>query len=185
MRIKISVNNSQNLKNINIQDVEFLDKYDEGLPKIYFKCPKKFEDSFIGKTVIFHDRKGRELFRSPGIRLEFRYYESDFGPNARQNKVEFSANFIEFENLGLLSKPYLRKILRKCCNAKVAAPPTKKSPPKMRDIKKWRENLRFMDIVKSKIFKAVLYRIMRTFRYICKQICPNFITIPTRSTAPT
>jgi len=77
MRVKISVNDSQNLKNINIQDVEFLDKYDEGLPKIYFKIHKKYEYLFRNETVIFHDRKGRELFRSRELRLEFRYYESD------------------------------------------------------------------------------------------------------------
>ena len=37
MRVKISVKDHQNLQNINIQDLELLDEFNEGLPKAYFK----------------------------------------------------------------------------------------------------------------------------------------------------
>ena len=37
MRIKVSVKDHQNLQNINIQDLELLDEFNEGLPKVYFK----------------------------------------------------------------------------------------------------------------------------------------------------
>jgi len=184
MRLKVSVINSRDLKDINIQDVEFLDKYDEGLPKIYFKCDKKYEYLFRDQALIFHDKKGKELFRSSKPRMEFRYYESDFGPKPRQNKVKFSASSIEFEKFGLLSKSYLRKILRECCNAKVADPP-KISAPERGTLQKWYEYLRFMDIVKSRKFKAVLYKYNRVFRYIYKQIRPKFITNKPISNAPT
>jgi len=181
MRVKISGVNLPNLKNINIQEVEFLDKYDEGLPKIYFKCHKRYEELFFGKLIIFHDSKGRELFRSSLIRAEFRYYESD----SRENKVKFSANAIELEELGLVSKPYLRKILRQCCNAKVASLPKKEEPPLRRDLKSWSANLRFMDIVKSRLRKAPIYKYKRIFRYICNKICPKLLITKQESNAPT
>ena len=184
MRLKVSVINSRDLKDINIQYVEFLDKYDEGLPKIYFKCDKKYEYLFRDQALIFHDKKGRELFRSSKPRMEFRYYESDFGPKPKQNKVKFSASSIEFGKLGLLSKCYLRKILRKCCNAKVASPP-KVTTHEIGTLQKWYEYLRFMDIVKSRKFKAVLYKYNQVFRYIYKQICPKFLVFQPNSTAPT
>jgi len=184
MRLKVSVINSRDLKDINIQDIEFLDKYDEGLPKIYFKCDKKYEYLFRDQPLIFHDKKSRELFRSSKPSLEFRYYESDFGQKPRQNKVKFSASSIEFEKFGLLSKSYLRKILRKCCNAKVSDPP--KVPAHERGtLQKWYEYLRFMDIVKSRKFKAVLYKYNRVFRYIYKQIHPKFLASQSISNAPT
>jgi len=192
MRIKISVIDSKDLDNINIQDVTFLNRYDGGLPKIYFNCHKKFEYLFKNKTVVFHDKKGREFFRSSQIKPVFRYYESDL----RLNKVEFSVNAIEFKKYGLLSKTYLRKILRGCCNANVA--PIEDSHETYDEPKKFskeevRRLVRSMYLQKSRTFKSIFYlliadkfkRIMRTFGTTYNQSCQKFIANKINSTAPT
>jgi len=192
MRIKISVIDSKDLDNINIQDVTFLNRCDGGLPKLYFNCHKKFEYLFKNKTVIFHDKNGREFFRSSQIKPVFRYYESDL----RLNKVEFSVNAIEFKRYGLLSKTYLRKILRGCCNAKVAPledPTETYDEPKKFSKKEIRRIVRSMYLQKSRTFKSKFYlsivdkfkRIMRIFAPIYNQLCQKFIANKIDSTAPT
>ena len=181
MRIKISVKDHQNLQDINIQDLELLDEFNEGLPKVYFKCHKKYEKLFRAKDVIFHDKNGKEFFRSSDLKLEFRYYESDL----KLNKVKFSANAIELENLGLLSKTYLRKRLRKSCNAKLAILFSEKTT-KVNEIKYWwLQGNRFIDPIRSRMKKCELYKNILIFRYIFKNICQKLITNTLESRAPT
>ena len=180
MRVKVSIVNSLINKDINIQDVEFLSKYDDGLPQIYFKCDRKYEGVFrYSNMAIFHDKNGKEFFRSSKFRLEFRYYESD----SKKNKVKFSVNALEFEELGLISKPYLRKILGKSCNAKVAEP-YEEDPPRKFTKKEINRNRKYMDIIKSKLRKAPIYKYTRIFRYIYKQICRKFVALEIESCAP-
>ena len=146
MRIKVSVNNSQDLKKrslsesttsrqilgahvpkspsvyeiredsrtcraqnlpergrfVNIQNVEisnqYNDKYYTGLPKIFLEVHKDFEKHLWGKSVVFHDKFGKELFKCKNLRLNWRCYEM-YG-SARKDKVQFVAENLEFENLG-------------------------------------------------------------------------------------
>jgi hypothetical protein len=181
MRIKISKLNDKYFKAINIKDVEFLDKNDEGLLVFYFKCHDRYENYLLhGAPLRFQDSKGKELFRSCKLEIYFRYRESD----SRQNITKFEVKAIEFEKLGLVSKHYLRNILRQCCNAKVYVPPPKE-PPLRGTLKDYYLHLRFMDIVKSRLRKAPIYKYERIFRYIFKQIHRLFVINTTDSTAPT
>ena len=118
MRIKLSIDNNYMYRNINIQNIEFKYKYGSNESVIYFKCHKKYEHVFNGVNVIFHDKNGKELFRSRRVRADFRYYE--FDKYMREDKVRFLVEDIEFEDLGYVSREYLIKIFKRSCNARIA-----------------------------------------------------------------
>ena len=187
MRIKLSVNNPEGLKNFNIQNVEicneYNDKYYAGLPKIFFEVHKKFEKDLWGKSVVFHDKFGKELFKCNNIRIEWRFYEM-YG-SSRKDKVQFSATNLEFENLGSISHHYLSKILGKCCNVKYVEPPPKSMVlPPIRHKRRYRY-MRAWAAVMAVGRYCILYRFMKTFRYVFKTIHNKLVTIRPQSTAPT
>ena len=188
MRIKISIKGSRKLRNINIQNIEFNNKVEGGLPQIYFKCDRKFEYEFEKETLIFHDKHGKELFRSSKVMLDYRYYEDD---RFKQNKVKFVMSSIEFEQYGAVSKHYMSKILKKSCNAKVLEKP---KPRPLTPLEKIRLVFpramghgvqRFMDVVNAKRKYAKLYRYLKVFRYIFNAISPKILAYKITSTAPT
>ena len=118
MRIKVSILNNRNLRDINVQKIKLSNKFGENQPRIYFKCHKKYETLLKWGVLVFHDKKGKELFRSSNVRVDFRYYELD--PWNRQEKVRFVADLIEFEDMGPVSSHYLLKILKGACNSKLS-----------------------------------------------------------------
>ena len=188
MRIKVSVLGSRIIQNINIQNIEFNNKIEGGLPKIYFKCDRKFEYEFEKETLIFNDKHGKELFRSSNAKLDYRYYEEGrFG----KNKVKFVVDSIELEKLGAVSKHYMSKILKKSCNAKVLERPKPRPLTPLERIRLVFPNAmghgvqRFMDVANAKRKYAKIYRYSKIFRYIFNEIHPKFMAYKITSTAPT
>ena len=190
MRIKLSVNNPEGLKSFNIQNVEicneYNDKYYAGLPKIFFEVHKKFEKDLWGKSVVFHDKFGKEFFKCNNIRIEWRFYEM-YG-SSRKDKVQFSATNLEFENLGAFSHHYLSKILGKCCNVYRRNHSVKQAFPDVDEAvrrKRCLDYLCFLYKVKRVRFRAILYQQLRVFRYVFKVMNTKLVTIRLESTAPT
>ena len=190
MRIKLSLKNSREFQNVNIQNVEistkYNDKYYTGLPKIFLEVHKDFEKHLWGKSVVFHDKFGKELFKCKNLRLNWRYYEM-YG-SARKDKVQFVAENLEFENLGGISNYYLSKIIDKCCNVKHKKPPVKHASPDVDEAvrrKRYLDYLCFLYKVKRVRFRAILYQQLRVFRYVFKAIHTKLVTIRLESTAPT
>ena len=112
MRIKVSIKNSREHRNINVQSIELRNVCPGALPIIYFKCHRKYEEILDNEHLIFHNTKEKELFRSENVRLDFRHYEGDF----RENKVKFSAKLLKIEDLGYVSQHFMEKIVRQSCN---------------------------------------------------------------------
>ena len=175
---------------VNIQNVEistkYNDKYYTGLPKIFLEVHKKFEKHLWGKSVVFHDKFGKELFKCKNLRLNWRYYEM-YG-SARKDKVQFVAENLEFENLGSISHHYLSKIISHSCNVKHKKPSVKHASPDVDEAvrrKRYLDYLCFLYKVKRVRFRAILYQQLRVFRYVFKVMNNKLVTIRLESTAPT
>jgi hypothetical protein len=128
------------------------------------------------KPVIFHNKNGKELFRSENVRVNFRYYELD--RHLRQKKVEFVVDLIQFEDLGNVSAHYLCKVLKRACNGKIPKPPVK-----IEYVKKWPiwanrwmrfENHRRFDVMRARIRKHLIYLIYTKIRTKTMKFSLNF-----------
>lgn len=178
MRIKLFI--PSHFKRINIQNIE-ISYESRGLPRIYFKCNKKYEELLANELVIFSDNRGRELFRSRRLYLHFRYYESD----SREPKVKFEVRGIEVERFGLASKEYVTKILRRACNGIVIEPPPPLPFRKPRLSRYGIGVLRYFEKVIAFRYRPIMYRFLLKFRYIFKKIIGKFLTYSLESNAPT
>lgn len=175
MRIKISVDHSTTYKNINIQNIVF--KHKESLPTIYFKCHKRFENIFTKETIIFHNHKGQEIFRSNNLKVDYRYYEDD---RSKEKKVRVVVRDIEFENYGKVSNYYLQKTLKKACNAKII------KTQQNRKSKYGTGVMRYVEKIKAMKYKSSIYKNHEErIRYVVKQVIEKIYKMQILSTAPT
>ena len=179
MRIKLFI--PSQFKQINIKNLEISCESSKGLPRVYFKCHKKFEHILANELIIFRDNHRRELFRSNRVFLDFRCYEGDL----HEPCVRFEVRNIEIEKFGLASKAFVTKILRRACNGIVIEPPP---PPPFRKPKLSKYGigvLRYFEKVIAFRRRAIMYRVLLKFRYVFKNIIANFLIYLMESKAPT
>ncbi len=179
MRIKISIANSKLYNNINIQNIVFKYKEKESSSMFYFKCNKKFENLFSKETIIFHNSRGKEIFRSSNVRLDYKYYEDD----TKEKKVRFLVADIEFENYGQVSNYYMLKVLKTACNAQtilIQKHVNHRAPKYGTGV------MRYVEQIKNMKYKSIMYKkFIKKMRYIFIKIVEQIYKTVLQSTAPT
>ena len=152
-------------------------------PVISFRVDKKYELDLANYAVIFTDQKGKEVFRTSRLKLQYRYYEE--GEHGRK-EVKFETEPLEFEDYGEVAIPFARKVFKTISNKKKPAPP--KPEPIKPSTSLYRYPvwlMRTMEKIMAERRQAQYARFIERKRFISKNIQPIALSYEIISRAPT